>query len=217
MSIPSPAEIAAEVERRIAESGGDGSAVCRQLIEDHQRAAAEAETLRSSLASAAEVPDGAVVLTGDDLARWNALKAAGITPDDVASLRTDSARLRRKEALRVAADLEGVDPDIAEVILPRDAVIAVRGEGRDQSVVIEVDGSPVPLADHLRDAYPAFAPVIHRPRPADVDPEPPRRKGTPKPYQPGSRPRPKPGEGLEPNDRQIKEELEQNVGGSDIF
>lgn len=117
----------------------------------------------------ARIPDGAVVLTGDDVETWKSYQALG-SPDDLKKLvdetpqlKKDLEVLRTQEKFRRLEDGTGVKGSVLSKLGP-DLEYKVKETTADgvtsKTVVVVLDGKDVPLRDHAQSAWPEFIPSL---------------------------------------------------------
>jgi hypothetical protein len=133
------------------------------------------------------VPDGAVVLTGDDAAAWAAYQKLGKPGDlekalgerDAASQELTS--LKRMDAVRKAAAAEKLNPD-ALAALPNlpDLIIKDVKEDKEtvQRVFVKTDAGEQPIREWGKAAHAALWPAVEAATEAQ-----PQKQGTPVPRQ----------------------------------
>jgi hypothetical protein len=112
-------------------------------------------------------PEGAVVLTGDDAAKWTKVKDVDV--DDLtakaaktAELETEIAKRDKGESRRKAAEAEGYDVSVLESIAGADALEYEAGEVADPrdaarkvpAGFVVVDGKKVRLSDYAKEKFP---------------------------------------------------------------
>lgn len=150
---------------------------------------------------AKQVPDGALVLTGDDASRYQAFTALGKTPDEVTAALTqaDAAiterdQLKRSMTIRQVAEASGYKPAVLER-LGADLTYAVKDVtetvGGKQTTVkrafVVTDGKETPLSDYAAAEWADFLPAlgVTEPAPAPAYGTPPRtqQRGVPPPAE----------------------------------
>lgn len=120
----------------------------------------------------AKVPDGAVVLAGDDAKAYAEIVAAGKTLKDFAAdtkrlseLETKDAAREREDSVRKAAKAEGLDPDRAvkafanlagaDALTFEDGEVQVQGKQDKQPAgFVTVDGKKLRLGEWLASEHP---------------------------------------------------------------
>lgn len=145
--------------QRLSERGGDSAALV--LLERQATRIRELEGLQP--------PQGAIVLTGDDAARWQALSP--YKPDELkqqlerlTKLEQENAESARRETLRTAATVAKLNgaPLNADALVALSGLppVEVTGEGDNRKAEVVKDGVRTPLADYLTANYAPFLPSL---------------------------------------------------------
>jgi hypothetical protein len=158
--------VADKFQARLAKMKGDAQAFAFQLYRDNYDLRQKNAELR------ARVPaEGAVILTGDDAARWQAYTALG-APDEVqaalsegSTAKAEAARLQRAQTVQQAAQAAGFKPAVLERLIG-DLPLALA----DGKATVQTEAGAVDLAAHAEAAWPEFLPALR----AGTDPAPPR-------------------------------------------
>jgi hypothetical protein len=116
---------------------------------------------------------GAVVLTGDDAAKWEKAKALDLDKlakdaGEAETLRGDIAKRDKAEKRRAAAEAEGVNEKALSLVAGADALEYETGEEPDPTDAskkvpagyVLVDGKKVRLSQHVKDAWPGLADAL---------------------------------------------------------
>lgn len=167
--------------RLIASSPADVTRKIGELEADNQKQRREIEGLKEKAKGLP--PEGSIVLTADDAKTYEAWKALGVKPEDVAMLKTERDTLAtekkqrdRKDILRSALATEGWNeqaPDVLQNTTGFDALELSEGEvtverlnaGKKENVkqktaFATVDGKQVRVADIIKEKWPYLAPVL---------------------------------------------------------
>jgi hypothetical protein len=131
------------------------------------------QTIKELEAKSAQVPEGAVVLTGDDAAKWEKAKALDLDKvvkdaAEAETLRGEIAKRDKAEKRRAAAEAEGVNEKALSLVAGADALEYDTGEEPDPTDAskkvpagyVLVDGKKVRLAQHVKDAWPGLADAL---------------------------------------------------------
>lgn len=123
---------------------------------------------------AKQVPDGAVVLTGDDAKLYQDFRSLNLKPDEVQQRLKDADeavaerdQLKRSNTIREVADVTGYKATVLER-LGADLTYEVKDvteskNGKSETVkraFVKVDGKDTPLSDYAKQAWPDFLPAL---------------------------------------------------------
>lgn len=174
-------------ERRLAQMNGDATRLAEQLYRDNYEQREELRTLR-----AARPADGAVVLSPEQAAHWQAYQQLG-TPEALTTERTQAqhlqeraARLEREQTLRRAAEVANLRPNVLARLPDLPAVEVQEGE-TPSAFAVPADGQRVALTDYVAQHYADFLPALtsEAHSPASRTPYPAQANGkTPTPPNP---------------------------------
>lgn len=131
------------------------------------------QTIKDLEAKAAQVPEGAVVLTGDDAAKWEKAKPLDLeklTKDaaEAETLRAEMTKRDKAEKRRLAAEAEGVNEKALARVAGADALEYDTGEEADPKDAarkvpagyVTVDGKKVRLSQYVKDTWPELADAL---------------------------------------------------------
>lgn len=161
----------------LSRNNGSPDRVAELLYQENYGHRREISELKSKLP-----PAGAVVLSGDDATRWEALK--GYTPDELASalkerdtLKQQLEQTARRETIRKAGDIYGYDPDVLGDLPSLPPVEVTEQDGKEVAHVT-TEGGKVLLDQYVTQHYPKFLPALQQAQ---------RSQGVPFPQQPAGR------------------------------
>lgn len=149
------------LERLIQRHNGDSTSVAALLFHENFQYRQRIRELERS-----QPPADAVVLIGDDVKRWEALRTHN--PEELAqalrereALQAELSKYKRQALIASAARLVGYDPDVLAG-LPNLPAIEVVEEGGKQIAVI-VDGvNRSELSDYVQRHYAKFLPALEQ-------------------------------------------------------
>lgn len=146
-------------QRLLERNGNDAGAVATLLYQENYQHRQRIRELEGRLPK-----EGAVILSGDDAARWEALKAH--KPDEIAAalaerdtLKQQVANVARRETVRKAAEVVGYKASVLEK-LPGLPPVEVTGEGDTIAAHVITDSGNMLLADYVAQQYADFLPAL---------------------------------------------------------
>jgi hypothetical protein len=160
--------ITSSFQRRLERFNNDAMLMANELYRENYRERESNRRLREQLTELqGRIPaEGAHVLTGDDVARWQAYTQLGqptelqqrIDAGTTAIQERDS--LRRDTTIRQAADVAGYKPSVLQR-LAADVQLSVRDTNGTQEAVVTVEGQqPVPLTQYAEQHWADFLPAL---------------------------------------------------------
>lgn len=154
------------LQNLLAKKDGDAIALAGDLLAENADLRGKNRELKTKV-----TPDGAVILSADDAAKWTAFNELG-TPDDVKrrldgteAIATENADLKAEKVIAQAAALSGFKPDVlADLAKTKGFTLAVEGEGESARVLAnykegEADASK-PLSEYASEKLAAYLPSL---------------------------------------------------------
>jgi hypothetical protein len=145
--------------RLLERNGNDAGAVATLLYQENYQHRQRIRDLEGRLPK-----EGAVILSGDDVARWDALRAHN--PADVAAalaerdtLKAQVTETARKETIRKAADAAGLKASVLERLPGLPPVEVTEADGKAIAHVV-TDAGKVPLIDYVTSQFADFLPAL---------------------------------------------------------
>jgi hypothetical protein len=161
------ANVNSSFQRRLERFNNDAMLMANELYRENYRERESNRRLREQVTELqGRIPaEGAHVLTGDDVARWQAYTQLGqptelqqrIEAGTTAIQERDS--LRRDTAIRQAADVAGYKPSVL-ARLAGDIPITIRDNNGQNEVVVTVDGKDVQLTVYAEQHWADFLPAL---------------------------------------------------------
>jgi hypothetical protein len=154
---PSGSDPLAAFQNLMARAGSDAAALARQLFDENYRYRDRIRELEKTAPA-----QGAVVLSADDAAKWQAYQTLG-APADVQKTIEAGKTLQRDLELRDVAAAAGYSTDVLRT-LAGDLAFEVRDEQKDnkpvKAVYVKVDGKDIPIETHATAQWAAFLPAL---------------------------------------------------------
>jgi hypothetical protein len=161
-------DITSSFQRRLERFNNDAMLMANELYRENYRERESNRRLREQVTELqGRIPaEGAHVLTGDDVARWQVYTQLGqptelqqrIEQGTTAIQERDS--LRRDTTVRQAADAAGYKPSVL-ARLATDVQLSVREADGKQEAVVTVEGQqPVPLTTYAEQHWADFLPAL---------------------------------------------------------
>lgn len=153
-----PNDLIQKARSLLDKHGDDAAALIAQLMGENYDLRVERRDLKEKLPK-----EGAVVLSAEDVAKWEALK--GYDPADVKkklgerdAFEGDLKKASRQQILTDAAALNKMNPLVLQQLAGDSLVVEITGESDKKSAVVKDDkGVPTPLADYAKAHWGAFA------------------------------------------------------------
>jgi hypothetical protein len=162
------ANVTGSFQRRLERFNNDAMLMANDLYRENFRERESNRRLREQVTELqGRIPaEGAHVLTGDDVARWQAYTQLGQPTelqqriDAGQTAITERDNLRRETTIRQAADAAGYKPSVL-ARLAADVQLSVREADGKQEAVVTVEGQqPVPLTDYAQQHWADFLPAL---------------------------------------------------------
>lgn len=148
--------------------GADADAINKALFRDNYRLREDRRNLRTQLASkTTKVPDGALLLEGDDAKAYQAFKGLGLSPEQISEVLVAHDDLSTRVTATDAATALGWKPKVLQDLISSKGLVIEDREVTDNGAkkqvphVIEYDGDKekaTPLADYepLKEYHPSL-------------------------------------------------------------
>lgn len=157
---PTPTPANDQLQGLLARHNNDWAAVAGQLFRDNYELRESRRQARAELQEARKkVPEGAAVLTGDELKSWEAYKALG-EPDKVSGQLAELSTLRRDAQVAELASAHKLKASAVKRLLTADAQITVTGEGDKREFTIKVGDKESSVKDLLEGDWKEFEPAL---------------------------------------------------------
>jgi hypothetical protein len=162
------ADVNSSFQRRLERFNNDAMLMANELYRENYRERESNRRLREQVTELqGRIPaEGAHVLTGDDVARWQAYTQLG-QPQELqqrieagATAIQERDSLRRDTVIRQAADVAGYKPSVLQR-LAADVQLSVREADGKQEAVVTVEGQqPIPLTQYAEQHWADFLPAL---------------------------------------------------------
>lgn len=147
--------------KSLSEQRGGTEPAALFLMQRYAQLEQQIETLKAK-----QIPNGAIVLTGDQVALWEALKS--YKPDDVAAalqerdtLKSQIATVEREKLITRAAEAAGYKASVLAKLPDLPAIEVTEKDGKPVADVVK-DGARTPLADYVTANYADFLPSLQQ-------------------------------------------------------
>jgi hypothetical protein len=162
-------------QRRLDRTNNDGLLLARELYSENYRERESNRRLREQVTELqGRVPaEGTHVLTGDDVARWQAYTQLGqptelqqrIEQGQTAIAERDS--LSRDKTIREAADATGYKPSVLTTLAEKDKLaVSVRESNGTREAVVTIEGQqPILLTAYAEQHWADFLPALQSTQP----------------------------------------------------
>ena len=150
-----------QLQGLLSRNDNDWSAVAQKLFKENYELREDRRKLRSEVSTlkGKAVPEGAKVLEGEELTKYQALQALG-DPEQVSTQLAELSNLRRDVSINRLASHHGLKEQAVKRLVPADAQIETTGEGKDLQYVLKTGDKAQTVKELLEGEWKDFTPAL---------------------------------------------------------